>query len=202
MSTKYLLPCECGKNIPVESVQAGQTVRCACGRDMDVPTLLKLRSLETVEDESQGRTTARWGVFHALAIVGATVVLATFVALVYFHWNQPVPPKDLYTEQIIERDINHLTLLRSYDVWEQLRHALRDSRPVDKAYRKKLKTYRISKYATVEEAYHEATKQYHIRLGIALVILALAGAMTITSLVMCRVRARGTSREDPAGSSP
>ena len=43
--TTYLLPCSCGREISIEPQQAGETVRCECGRTCSVPTMREVRSL-------------------------------------------------------------------------------------------------------------------------------------------------------------
>jgi hypothetical protein len=40
---KYPVPCECGKTLRVTATQAGMTLRCECGRDVEVPSLRQLR---------------------------------------------------------------------------------------------------------------------------------------------------------------
>lgn len=50
MSQKYLLSCPtCGKSIPVETVQAGHEIRCVCGNNLVVPSLLKIKKLPLAE---------------------------------------------------------------------------------------------------------------------------------------------------------
>lgn len=41
---KYETPCECGKALAVSAADAGSTLRCACGRNVDVPPLHMLRT--------------------------------------------------------------------------------------------------------------------------------------------------------------
>jgi hypothetical protein len=48
MSVLFLLPCECGKEIPVEAGQAGETIICECGTKIEVPQLSELKTLEGV----------------------------------------------------------------------------------------------------------------------------------------------------------
>ena len=42
----YETDCPCGKVLTVQAADAGGTVRCACGRELDVPALSKLRRLD------------------------------------------------------------------------------------------------------------------------------------------------------------
>lgn len=51
----YHVPCECGKHLQVDAVQAGATVRCRCGRDVAVPSLSELRRLSG--EDPYARTT-------------------------------------------------------------------------------------------------------------------------------------------------
>jgi hypothetical protein len=41
----YLLPCRCGQSVAVSTSMAGESVRCACGAELQVPTLRGLRQL-------------------------------------------------------------------------------------------------------------------------------------------------------------
>ena len=46
MKAVYLLPCSCGKKVPVDAGQAGAKVTCECGQQVAVPTFRALRNLE------------------------------------------------------------------------------------------------------------------------------------------------------------
>lgn len=50
MSQKYLLPCSCGKSVPVETSQAGSDVVCQCGETLKVPSMLKIKKLRPLEE--------------------------------------------------------------------------------------------------------------------------------------------------------
>jgi len=188
VSTRYLLPCPCGKKIPVETTHAGETVSCVCGQQIEVPTLLALRSLEPAEEEPDAVAARSWGVSQGLAIVGVMVMLGAAAALIYFYVHQPVPPRAVYNETIVERDIQNLTLLGSERLWERLRRGLGGSGRIDPAYREALGTYWISRYATVSEAYEGAVKQYHIRLGVGLAVFVLGMATAIFGFVQARAK--------------
>jgi len=49
---EYLLPCSCGEQSVVSTAQAGGTIRCACGAELQVPTMRGLRELEPLEPSS------------------------------------------------------------------------------------------------------------------------------------------------------
>ena len=77
MSVKYLLPCPCGGRVPVDAAQAGQRVRCACGSELEVPTLLGLRRLEQAAEtpDKVRRKPTAWGPRQALVLSGSILVL-------------------------------------------------------------------------------------------------------------------------------
>lgn len=58
MSQKYLLPCSCGKFVPIETAQAGSDVVCQCGQSLKVPSMLKIKKLRTVEEALAGELAA------------------------------------------------------------------------------------------------------------------------------------------------
>src|SRR5262245_58305082 len=43
---KYEVRCECGKSHAVSAADAGASLRCACGRTVEVPPLHRLRTVE------------------------------------------------------------------------------------------------------------------------------------------------------------
>src|SRR5262245_43414249 len=82
---KYLLACpSCGAKNPVETGQAGQSIRCSCGNTIEVPSIRAMRSLEPQgEDVPVGpRWSTRQGlVFLGLAITAAALVLGASVLI-------------------------------------------------------------------------------------------------------------------------
>lgn len=56
-----LLSCECGQTHRVSRSQAGQEIKCVCGKVLSVPTLRGLSDLPLAESEAQGsgQSTAR-----------------------------------------------------------------------------------------------------------------------------------------------
>ena len=77
MRAKYLLPCACGREIPVEPTQAGQQVRCQCGLEQEVPTLLRLSRLKLAEPPaaaSPSRARSAWGLRQRVLLVGLAIM--------------------------------------------------------------------------------------------------------------------------------
>ncbi len=83
----YLLPCSCGQKVPVSVRHAGQMVRCACGAELEVPTLRGLRELES----AAGTTPARrvWGDRQRVVFALAVASLVAFAVGGYFSWRLP-----------------------------------------------------------------------------------------------------------------
>ncbi len=81
MSQQYLLPCECGEKIPVDTSQAGSAVTCGCGRTVDVPSMRAIRQLEAAEPGEARRPRAQWnpqaGVVFVSGILLALLAGAT-----------------------------------------------------------------------------------------------------------------------------
>ena len=70
----YLVPCpKCGTSLPVELGMSGETLHCACGAPVEVPTLRVLRDMPRTDavDEGPG-----WTWRHGVLVLGA--MLAAF----------------------------------------------------------------------------------------------------------------------------
>lgn len=52
MATKHILTCECGKEHPVETFQAGQTLLCECGKTLKIPSMLHIKKLPLLEESA------------------------------------------------------------------------------------------------------------------------------------------------------
>ncbi len=76
MRAKYLLPCTCGREIPVEATQAGQQIRCQCGVELEVPTLLNLTRLKPAAPPAAvpHRVRSAWGRRQQVMLVGLAIM--------------------------------------------------------------------------------------------------------------------------------
>src|ERR1041385_6477136 len=61
MKAVYLLPCSCGKKVPVDAGQAGAQVKCDCGQQLAVPTFRALRNLEQEKPATEAAAGAAAG---------------------------------------------------------------------------------------------------------------------------------------------
>jgi len=87
MKARYLLPCSCGREILVETSQAGQVVRCQCGAELEAPTLLHMTALKRAPEPEA--TTAprasRWGLRQRLVLIGMAITVPSLL-LVGLMW--------------------------------------------------------------------------------------------------------------------
>ncbi len=104
VKARYLLPCSCGAKIAVEPRQAGQTVHCACGKSLTVPTMLemaKLERAEAAEDRAQGKNPPAWGVPQILIVLGIVgLLVAGAFAAIAVHLRPPPRIGDLNPETV------------------------------------------------------------------------------------------------------
>jgi hypothetical protein len=91
MTTKYLLRCDCGLEVAVQRVQAGQKVECTCGKQVDVPMLRDFDQLEVIGPTEDERP--QWNVGPALLGIGGVLLVAAVIAGVYLFFNRPIQPK-------------------------------------------------------------------------------------------------------------
>jgi len=105
MADQYLLPCDCGLRVGVNAGQAGATVRCACGRMLDVPTMRGLARFPREEDAAGAHGGASWGLRQRLICLGLIIAAVGSGTGVYLLVTRPAFPQeriDDFTEQRIE----------------------------------------------------------------------------------------------------
>jgi hypothetical protein len=160
VTAKYLLPCPCGRQLVVEPRQAGQTIACACGQLLPVPTLLDMTALEPAPLASASpppRST--WGLKQRFRLLGIVVLLAAVFLGVLVCLGRPVSRFDTIDPDQLLRIAKTLPPSRSWDVWETMKQGL-DRR--------------------VDQNYLDAMDQFHLKLG-AIAGLALLGVGLIAA---------------------
>lgn len=121
MGTKYLLPCpKCGEELPVESSQAGMQMQCFCGAELEVPTLLALKSLEPLEEKKPPVEKAGWGPAQGLFFLGVVLLMSGFGFALALWLSIPAYLPEEIDEQFVLRRFQEQTLTESWDHWEQV----------------------------------------------------------------------------------
>ncbi len=107
MKITYLLSCSCGRKHPVESTQAGQSLRCPCGEDLTIPTMQRLRLLERVEQhDSRTSAASTWSTRKKFVLLGAVFFALGLALSVLVYRARP---------QLL--GVDQLTPLQSLDIW-------------------------------------------------------------------------------------
>ncbi len=178
MKAQYFLPCSCGRETVVETSQAGQTVRCTCGADLEVPTLMQMSSLRRAEQERPIAPASRWGLRQRLMLIGALIALPALVAAAYLFSNLPAQ------EQVVPTyaPLDSLTIGETWQIWQDLRSGVeRRPYPVEEYYAK----------------WAQRTRQW---IGVALVFFGVGMVVMIGSLFVPKTgRRRPTPNPPPQG---
>lgn len=77
---KYLLPCtQCGQTVEIDGTQAGQRLSCACGTELEVPSLRGIRALRPAVTVAAPRR-RRWNPGRGwLFVVGLLLAVVSFI---------------------------------------------------------------------------------------------------------------------------
>ena len=158
----YLLPCTCGKSIPVTKLQAGQEVACDCGQRQVAPTLRAIQNLPEMEATvsrqrlvkepwSAGRTsTFATGLESSKWATAAVVICQVKVSGV--ESGLPTKPEmKAYEEDMNTRIIDGLEPLQAYEQflnWKKMGLSEPVSRKFDEEHEKLDKLKRTSKAFT------------------------------------------------------
>lgn len=123
--TKYLVSCECGQSVAVETTQAGEDVMCSCGRKVGVPALRALRQLPRVEvvpekPPSSGWSPVHGAVFAAGSLLAVCGLLVGAYALIQESRLDVPGPSEAEVQQWIER-IDLLSMEEQWALWVESR---------------------------------------------------------------------------------
>ena len=100
----YLLPCACGQQTRVSSVQAGKTVHCACGEPLHVPNMRELRTLPPAAEEATAkpRRDVAWEDRHRVAFVLVLVAIGALAGAGYLALQLPTSEPPVTAQDIDE----------------------------------------------------------------------------------------------------
>jgi hypothetical protein len=83
---QYVLPCQCGRSLEVGTGQAGRTVRCECGTELEVPSI---RGLEHLQRATPEQVESKWGARQGVLFVGLLLMALGFGAGIFFQLRRP-----------------------------------------------------------------------------------------------------------------
>ena len=169
---QYLLPCQCGRKIPVDTTKAGRTLKCECDAQLEVPTLGGLKKLEPAAQSKHAPSAATWGPRQRVLLAGI-LICVTGLGIAGFFWrDRPLPPPHELRIERIPKHVEGLTLMQTMELWAALEHGLPEGLGIE------------------DQAYRMARQAYIRRTGVALFI-AVAGALVmVISLFIPKKRRR------------
>jgi hypothetical protein len=124
VSIQYLVPCSCGRKMPAETRQAGESIPCECGLALIIPRLLELKKLEkvAVQDNIAPRTSA-WGVGHGITLVGAVILLVVLALWIFVLLFVPGDPYDRITPDQIREQYKQMSPVQTWQKWTYFKNS-------------------------------------------------------------------------------
>ena len=178
---RYLLPCSCGRNVIVQTRQAGETVRCECGRDCAVPRLVEIRRLRPVEVPA-AVVRRSWGGSQRFLVGGVALMFVAGMVAGVLYWQYP---SNRGIDRFVHGDRQQILALKPWTAIEYYRHSLAPG---------------------IETAADTGFQSYRERLGIGLVLpligLAVGAVLAgvgVVGLARGRRAASGTGKRDLSG---
>jgi hypothetical protein len=141
VSTKYLLPCRCGRQITVEIREAGETVACPCGKSLAIPTMLEMAALEVAPDEAPSPSADAWNWPHRLLLLGSMLLAVAIAGGICLRWSRPIAPSDAIDPEALRLSASKLSPADTWRNWELLRQGL--DRRVDQKFAERMSLYHI-----------------------------------------------------------
>ncbi len=123
MNTTYLLPCSCGRKIPVQLRQAGEIVKCDCGN------IVRSTYFNWVKDPAKRRKpppaqnseSIIGPLGHRLTFFGGLVILAAIVIGGWLFWTRPIDPYANFTPEQMHDLAAQISLqYNALQLWQML----------------------------------------------------------------------------------
>ncbi len=127
MTTKYLLPCSCGKSVAVAASQAGEKLQCTCGLQLEVPSMSAIRQLQTVADAPTKRDQSHWSLLRGMLFaVGLVCLCCGIGAGIYYQWGRMQLDTSEKPWDDMANDLSQIDNLSPLEVWEILETTQKD----------------------------------------------------------------------------
>jgi hypothetical protein len=116
--SKHLLTCECGREVVVDTAQAGESIGCECGKTIAVSTLRQLRQLPLAEEQKVAAASS-WGVRQG--VIASCLIAATLCAIVaaVSYSKQPEMPvfDPVQYTRMTNDQIDRMTPMNAWRTW-------------------------------------------------------------------------------------
>lgn len=144
----------------MEPVQAGQKVRCACGRDIDVPTMRQLAALEAAHSEEPApEAKTAGGPSPGLLLAGLLLLAGGLAYALVVYLDRPQVPT-----------LDGANLAQTWQVWMDLRRGVDAGLFKDQeTYQQQIKALRLKLGASLAVG----------AVGALLLLIGLAGTLTV-----------------------
>ena len=141
MPNQYLLLCKCGKHIPVETTQAGQTVECSeCQSQVEIPSYSQIKKLPLLEQAAEEKSTPRgkknWGYGQGVLFAAGMALLIIFgiLASVFFYLSDKTnvkTPTFQEKKEAFTQILDSMQPAEQFDFWEeeQKKHPPKEWKP-------------------------------------------------------------------------
>jgi hypothetical protein len=170
---KYLVTCTCGRQLAVETGQAGESLTCDCGATVAVPPFRQLRELPVERQDAAPAAGSTWGLREGAITVCLLVALACLIAATASRYSeQPLPTIDpVARTESVDRELTNMTPLQAWELWQN-------------SY-KQLAATGFEVYKHPAANYLQQNLNWHkwiqiVTLSAAAVCAALAGALAFT----------------------
>jgi hypothetical protein len=156
MSRQHLLECECGASLRVASRQAGEFVRCSCGKTIPIPALRELEALKLAEPtDAPISPESTWTTRQGLTFVVGVVMLAgASVALIYLVTARLRLDTSASTlERFLERDtLSGVPVEEAFAAWQAYRDLGLGWRPSPEYSRARQRRIEVNVYLALASA--------------------------------------------------
>ena len=196
MSKQYLLSCSCGESLVLEVAQAGQTVACRCGKTQQAPTLLNMKKLPTVEENTRNESASASSVNlqFFFQFLGVTVLVPSLIFLLWVTTQTYPKPVDVLQKQVLFSYGDNKSVAQNTTPIPAYEHDILNAHSENIAYLPPFQTYlyfRTLKNGPVlsynfQENYQMIKDAYRIRLSAAVICTALGLFCLVASLFMPR----------------
>ncbi len=138
MSVIYLLPCHGDNSVEITTAEAGRTVNCPCGKQVQVPTLREIQQLPRRQEAA--KESAAWstqqGILFSIGLVLVTGALGMMGWLIY--QRMQLDTQEYVIEQeVIDANHEQIMALEAFGAlegWNRvLSHPLPETRPLPKS---------------------------------------------------------------------